>query len=595
MRECKNKGIKVSEDFVTYYIELCKLDPSRGIVEENITNREATHAFIKYAVNKLSDKNNRQVVTLKIQYVISNYFKTVDKAVQYYREKAEKKLFPFLMNITEQDKTCTVDKLYRQISIYTILASGLGNPEDKIVYKEALQVVRSIVDQQEMEVFPTVSNHIKQELVKSLVDLTTGIRLYNRSCKKGGHLIKNLPEILKRNIDIVLWKIQSCLDQSIYRSKVLSKFMQNHIRIRMVRGEHLLETLLPEPKVKSLWIQVKELIVVYRQWIKSSRDLLQEAKTIDEQRKATVDEYNLVIQKLNKIVVPNFYMNVTHVFPYFLQLSQIWKEIQNLIIRIQELCRIYSLLVNMVYKLPFSVPESETNKLEDWLLAHDQILLVDVPNPDIKVHIVTNEFKKNDLEFHGYCPWILINAHGALIQANIGLGVVEYKKKYYGFSSKIAANAFIQNPQEHIMRVILVARRQIQLIEFLEMRELLQEHIDFKEWMEDDEEEEIVAVSQGSQTDTHFYETKIVKKYYWNVWQKRAALLRAEQQKRLKNISSMTNKTLAQISSCTQTYRMDSCQTQTGVNAHTNTQKLVRFIYGLRGRKDDKFWDINLR
>lgn len=54
------------------------------------------------------------------------------------------------------------------------------------VYKETVQVLRSILNDEEIRVFPSLQNCIKQEIVQCLTDIITGIRLYNKQCKKGG-------------------------------------------------------------------------------------------------------------------------------------------------------------------------------------------------------------------------------------------------------------------------------------------------------------------------------------------------------------------------------------------------------------------------
>lgn len=54
------------------------------------------------------------------------------------------------------------------------------------VYKETIQVLQSILDDEEIKVFPSLQNYIKKEIVQCLTDIITGIRLYNKQCKKGG-------------------------------------------------------------------------------------------------------------------------------------------------------------------------------------------------------------------------------------------------------------------------------------------------------------------------------------------------------------------------------------------------------------------------
>lgn len=69
-----------------------------------------------------------------------------------------------------------------------------------------------------------------------------------------------------------------------------------------------------------------------------------------------------------------------------------------------------------------------------------------ITNPDVVYHTNKAKFLMNQLEFGGYCCWILINTDGLLVPAMANAGVVEYKSRFYGFSSILAANSFCLNP-----------------------------------------------------------------------------------------------------------------------------------------------------
>lgn len=72
-----------------------------------------------------------------------------------------------------------------------------------------------------------------------------------------------------------------------------------------------------------------------------------------------------------------------------------------------------------------------------------------ITNSDVVYHITNKtKFLMNNLEFGGYCCWILINTDGLLVPALANAGVVEYKSRFYGFCSISAANSFCLNPLE---------------------------------------------------------------------------------------------------------------------------------------------------
>lgn len=47
-------------------------------------------------------------------------------------------LFPLLLNITEQNKGNIEQQLYKKISHYAVLASGLGNPNERPVRSDII-------------------------------------------------------------------------------------------------------------------------------------------------------------------------------------------------------------------------------------------------------------------------------------------------------------------------------------------------------------------------------------------------------------------------------------------------------------------------
>ena len=51
------------------------------------------------------------------------------------------------------------------------------------------------------------------------------------------------------------------------------------------------------------------------------------------------------------------------------------------------------------------------------------------------------------LEFRGFCGYMLTAGDRLLVPAIHGVGVLHYKGRYFGFSSKEAGEAFASNPE----------------------------------------------------------------------------------------------------------------------------------------------------
>lgn len=54
-------------------------------------------------------------------------------ATSNFRRRLNNKLYPLLLDIIEQDRLNNVQQLYQKMSHYITLASGLGNPTERMV------------------------------------------------------------------------------------------------------------------------------------------------------------------------------------------------------------------------------------------------------------------------------------------------------------------------------------------------------------------------------------------------------------------------------------------------------------------------------
>ncbi|XP_030764167.1 cilia- and flagella-associated protein 206-like [Sitophilus oryzae] len=593
LRECKNRNIEVIPEFLVYYIELCRLDPQRGLFEANITNRQNTQAFIKHTVSKLKDKKNRQIATLKIQFLVTDHVQKGYKLINSFRRETETKLHPLLMNIVEQDKKNTIEILYKKISIYAILASGMGNPANSDVLKEAKQVVKSIVEVKEMKTFPSVTNYIKQEVVKTIADLSMGIRLYNKECKKGGYGIKDMPKLLNESIAKLRRKIILNLVESEETSKAITKLILAPLNIKDVRDEYVLEIACPTINSKLKWIQYKDLGTLYRQWIKSARELLVELNKIDDNLQAMISEYHEVIKYLREIVVPQLYMLVKDVFPHFIHLSQIWKEIQDTALYVQELWKLFLALFQTVVSVQLDLTLEEESQMMKWIATKDEPLLTSTTNPYVTIYHDAEQLPDVTLEFDGYCCWALVNVYGALIKGNPKFGIIKYNNKFYCFCCKLAANRFAVNPEEFIIRTVTMARKYFQLISYLNINDLMMEYKGCSGF-ETEAVDHTHKHDLGTQTEVHIEKSNMVFGYKWNVWSYRREAITGNALLTAKTTSCMTNRMHSKAPCGTQTYGMKRRETQTTTDDYCNTIKPLKFIHGLRGNRKSKTINMDL-
>lgn len=74
----------------------------------------------------------------------------------------------------------------------------------------------------------------------------------------------------------------------------------------------------------------------------------------------------------------------------------------------------------------------------------------------------------------GFCAYKLVETNGGLIPGNPNLGVVLYKDRFYTFSTADALKAWCTSPEGYIMQTLQLARKKIELVQFLELYDDLQ-------------------------------------------------------------------------------------------------------------------------
>ncbi|XP_050304917.1 cilia- and flagella-associated protein 206-like [Anthonomus grandis grandis] len=587
LRECKTKKIRASSQFILYYIGLLQLDPNRELNEEILRDRAKVQSFVKYVISSLEKDDDPKVITLRLQQEFRHSIQNLDEAVKRFRFRLKSKLYPLMIEIIEQDKKNTGDQLFKKICYYVILASGLGNPSKRPVLKEAFQVLKSILEPEEIRIFPSIQNYIKQELLESLINIVMGIRLYNRYCKRGGEGIEDLPELLEKAIQAVGRELNKCIEQSMERVKLLTLSVEKNIIITKKGADWVVFLNFQSDEEKQQWNYRRDLAIAHRQLVKTSRVLLESTVALGHHAQDIISQINEVYRELEKVIISNLYQAVTDVFPHFTLLAHMWKELQNDAVRLKQILSIFRVQSRQIMKIKYETPEREYSRIDAWMITEDEALITNVKNPDVIIHAKSKVFTKKDLQFNGYCCWILINTDGALVPAKIDLGVVEYKRKFYGFSTRMAANSFARRPWWYIANTLILARNKVYLIKFLNLERTLMKFAHLKTLIMQKQESTKLLKSKECQTDTHFQLPHIDYSYQWNLWEYKRAALEMFDIKTKKTVSTATDKTHQKEAAFSQTYENTDSQTQTRVDNCINTKRSKQFIHGLRGLKNN--------
>ena len=81
----------------------------------------------------------------------------------------------------------------------------------------------------------------------------------------------------------------------------------------------------------------------------------------------------------------------------------------------------------------------------------------------------TPDFMHIPLDFLGFCLWTICEKNGLLMPGKPNLGVFKYKEWYCVFSDEAAYEAFLQDPEEYMNKVIDVCRNNPELIHLLKL------------------------------------------------------------------------------------------------------------------------------
>ncbi|XP_074036375.1 cilia- and flagella-associated protein 206-like [Leptinotarsa decemlineata] len=277
---------------------------------------------------------------------------------------------------------------------------------------------------------------------------------------------------------------------------------------------------------------------------------------------------------------------VSIIFSLFEKLSDLWVNMQNQVI-------LMSKLHDIMISLEVYTRNLDYNK--EWL--DNQPAVTDAErlektancslkstNEQVQVFRIENfqNIDKVRLQFLGSCCWKFVETDEGLIPGNPSMGIVKYKNLNYVFSTPEACESFSKNPDRYIRHVLDLGRRKPQLINFLQLKDQLEKVMNINQLVK---QKKLAKGTENKGTILeNIFPVNIDPKYKWNRWDyKREALM-----------STQTMKSDCRNTMAIQTYPKQTTSTQTKRDCYTNIPKPSTFIFGLRGRKDDKQFLLDL-
>ncbi|XP_043679846.1 LOW QUALITY PROTEIN: cilia- and flagella-associated protein 206-like [Vespula pensylvanica] len=601
LHECNSNKIHVTHDIVSFLLSLTQLNPAYQLIDDDEISHKKLIEVIK---EKLQDQSRPSLTTLKNQLYYAKHYRErghyvypiifsyihqvyitiltilieefyVDEIIKKHRISLHRKTTPLVTEICETDKIENdqeVEKLYQKIIIVITLLSGLGNPAVTNTLREVTATLQSVFQPSELLNYVKLPMREKEEQLMELMCIVAGIRLFNRDCERGGKEIDDLPSILQDAVKKTYDDILELLERLMTKVYEFTATVENIISFVLVDEDYsddicystINKIILPENIKEDNYERVIEILTASRQQEIYIRKLLSDVEHSGNIIKSLIERLRQRLIRLHETMRYRTAIPTTQVYPQFIDLADIWMGLQDEVIILSNinnfLWEIHNLNIKVTQKVHFISRQNRFTKDSRAL----QYKIHHIRYVVISLTYLTDHFI---VEFLGFCAWMFVTGKGALIPANPNNGVAKWRGRYYAFSSAAAAHHFGKEPDKYVS--------------FTNERSLLTR-------LTEDELELKTCQDQTVQTDTHILPPSIENtNYIWNVWELRRRALSLANIAKCATKSTQTHMSHFRSGACVQAAPPKDKEVQTKRDNYMNTKKLLTYIFGLRGRRDN--------
>ncbi|XP_012543365.2 cilia- and flagella-associated protein 206 [Monomorium pharaonis] len=594
VNQCKIKGISITKDLASFLLSLYQLNPAYQINENDEENAKVVNAIAE----RLCDQSRPSLVTLKNQLYFAKHYHDRDETVKRHRLRLYQKTGPLIAEICETNKLESekdTEKLYQKILAVITLLSALGSPTIPSILKEVSMALQSIFQASELTHYVTLPKREKEEQLMELMCLVAGIRLFNRDCQRGGEGIDDLPSILQEALTKTRNSILELLESLMAKIYKFTAVVENAITRMSIdyASDAACYTSREAQEDKIEW--AIEMLTASRQQEIYIRKLLSDIERSENAVKNLMERLQARLFKLHDTVRYRTAIPTTQVYPQFIDLADIWMGLQDEVI-------ILSSINNFLWELQSlsnkAINIYDQTRLED--IGVDVDILTDAERLErsmgnlitecgeclIYYPNVTKDFEKINLEFLGFCAWTFATSNGTLIPGNPNNGVAKWRGKHYAFKSPEAAAKFGENPDRYVYDALNFVRNHAEYIHLFQLHEEI-EAMQNQEELTEKGLQLKVRHDQKVQTDVHIFPSYIDKDYTSSIWELKRRALRLANLSRCATRSTQTFNSHFRYGVYVQAAPPQDKEVQTRRDNYTNTKKLLTFIFGLRGRRDD--------
>ncbi|NWI60634.1 CF206 protein, partial [Calyptomena viridis] len=582
--ECAAQGQALSETLVAFMVKAVVLDPRNYFYVDQILRENDMQDLIQLCVSRLLDTTNPSLSTIKMQVYFDMNYANRAALLREHRRVLEGKLAPVVRDITYSCPRVQeeMEKVYQKIVSYVLLSSGLGSPRDIEAVREVTAALQSIFPQTEMTNFISLSKKNKEQQLKSLAMLVTGIRLYNKECGKGGSSIDDLPAILNEAIP----SATQTVDEGLNACHMLAH-----------KYTALLESMQEDPRryMQLSSFKLKEALFNAKQYEAFLCILLSDAVTSAQEVETLTVQFSAAMMQLKNTVQDKVSVDSKEVFPLFVELSKLWTSFQDEML-------LLSFLKDMTTNLQqFSEIQSQlfpeevlTPLLEGVTVKTDEdrikettgirVNVSDFKNQEWLFPESTDYFDRLLIQYHSFCAHA-IGVKGLTLPGNPAIGILKHKEKFYVFSSKQAAYTFARDPDKFIQLIVEKAKEYPELIQLLELHHQFEYLVPYAQARNADKHlmKPSAKCDSSTQTDTHILPPTIVTSYEWNEWELRRKAIKLANLRRKLTHSMQTDLSHMRRENYTQVYVPNDVGTQTRHDNSSNVPKPQIFLKGLRG------------
>ncbi|NXC38864.1 CF206 protein, partial [Penelope pileata] len=583
-QECAAQGHAVPETVLAFMVKAVVLDPRNDFNLDQILTNEDVQNLIQLCVTRLLDTTNPSLSTIKMQVYFDLNYANRAELLREHRHVLEGRLAPLLRDITDSRPRTQEEmkSVYQMIVSYVLLSSGLGSPTDIEVVREVAAALQSIFPQTALATFLSLSKKDKEQQLKNLTMLVTGIRLYNKECGKGGNGIDDLPAILQEAIPSATQSVEDHLSACHVLAHRYTALLES-----MHEDERRHRQLSP--------LKLKEALFNVRQYEAFLCILLSDAITSAQEVEKMNVQFTATMEQLKNTVQHKVSVDTKEAFPLFVATFNLWTGFQDEILLLSFLTNMTERLQQFLETQSQLFPEEVlTSLLEGVTVKTDEERIRETMGTRVNV----SEFKDQEwlfpettanfdqllIQYHGFCAHA-IGVKGITLPGNPAIGILKHKDRCYVFSSKESAYIFAQDPDKFIQLNVEKAKEYAELIQLLELHHhfgYLGPHTQARN-VDRLMMEPTTKCDSCTQTDTHILPPTIVSSYEWNEWEMRRKAIKLANLRRKLTHAMQTDLSHLRRENSTQVYLPKDVSTQTKRDNSSNVPRPQIFLAGLRG------------